>query len=973
MVDKLGPGKPDEAARRAAEEAARRRAAEAARQAPPRSPIPPRPAVAADAQGLGASTALEAQGGPRGEVAMPTGGPAGAAADDFDGFEGFGAPAGATAAPAAAPAAAPSPQTAAAMAFVEGALAQLDGPPAQAAQAIAGLLGDPRKFADAAKALAALKGTPAGDRAKAMLDQIAQRATPAALASKLGQVDPKALPREALTDLARLRAVADPALQAALDGVAMKLLPGLTPDQLKADEALATLVAPLGQSADPAARGAIEKAVKGWTEAAFAKAMAGKEGPEGVEKGLKAFQDEVVAIAKATGLGAQLEGAANAVMKAKEGAIEEAVDKGKSLWDRITGGISGMIDGIAGGLGKALKFVTDGVGKVANFAIDVTGKVATAGLDLTAAALDAFGADGAAKAVREADALVEGAIDAVGDQVQLFAEGVGSAFRDTVVGIGSTIAHPIETVKGIAHLVTHPGEIPKVAKALWDTATEKGAAYAVGYVAGNLLPMVLSGGSSSGGTLGARLGAIAGESRLLGAAGKALSTAGEAAAATRVGQVAVKGYQAVARVGGKVRTFTSIPKNFVGKLAAESQVVQKAAGYVRTAATAIGESGPGRVAKRLAAAYEDKVVALNDLIDGGLRKTLGAADHAVYGAEQAAASGARKGVADAARVQRGARELTEADRKLLEDHGKTLDEVEEMNRAGLGKNKDPNQDNLIKANTPEADRALKDLEDKAIARNRKVYDQDPTANLEKIGANRVEDGVIYQGARPNGEMPNVRVNYRNPKLQAAMDEAAKIAADATLSAEQKIKKVTDLIRGKDGQPGLLQAASTNDATNAWFDAFNGKMKGADFRLVELDDYLKAGIGDCRHFAITNQTLLQELEKAIPGLNPRVVYTATFETVENGKALAVNHAFNVVTIGGEDLVVDSILPHMTGGKVKDYVEKGIFGREVRFVNDRFQTQAGRWIKGGENVGTAFNTAAAPAVLAGQVQNAWGEER
>jgi hypothetical protein len=59
---------------------------------------------------------------------------------------------------------------------------------------------------------------------------------------------------------------------------------------------------------------------------------------------------------------------------------------------------------------------------------------------------------------------------------------------------------------------------------------------------------------------------------------------------------------------------------------------------------------------------------------------------------------------------------------------------------------------------------------------------------------------------------------------------------------------------------------------------------------------------------------------------------------------VNHAFNVVTINGEEIAVDSILPHFTHGKVSDYVHQGLFGREVRFVQDRFQILEGRWSQG-----------------------------
>ncbi len=933
-------------------------------------PAAPRPAQGgpavvpggpADAAGLAAGTALEAQDGPRGRVAMP-GGPRGADAADFDGFDGFGVP---------------GLSVAEARAYVQDALRALDGPPAGAVQAAAGLLGDPRRFTDALRQLATLRGTPEGAAVKAELDRLAARATPALLAAKLLAVaDPAALPPATLAQLGRLRAVADPALQAALDRTAVQLLPQLSPERLVRDDALAALVAPLANSHDPQARAALARAVGGWTDAALTRALAGKTDAAGVKQALGDFEAEIVGLARATGLGAPLQAAAEQALQQRSGAIEAIAQpkKKKGFWGKITGAVSGVVEGVSNGIGGALKFAVDGIGKVAKVAIDVTAKVSTVGLDLTAAALDAAGADGAAAKVRAADRLVEKAYAAVGDQVQLFAEGVGSAFRDTVVGIGSTIAHPIETVKGIAHLVTHPGEIPKVAKALWDTATEKGPAYALGYVAGNLLPMVLSGGSSSGGSLGARIGAIAGESRLIGGALKlagesrlvtgAVSVAkasGKAVAATRAGRVAIQGYEAFATVAGKARKFTTVPREFVGRLAAKSETIQRAVSYVKGVGARLEQTPAVRAMQRLKRAYEDRVVALNDKVDGALRAGLARAEGSGVGQRIVGkALPARAERIVQGNVQRdlaAGRELSQAERDILARRGDSLADVEEANRAGLNKLPDrPEQEQLLTSKGKEKTRAI--YEDRDGARGR-------------VGQNQIEDGVIFEGARPHGDMPNVRVDLKHPKLEAAREKALAIGRDATLSTQQKIDRIVELVRGEGDGPGLLRAASSSEGTNALFEGINGKLKGAQFRLEDLGTYLDSQVGDCRHFALTTQSLLQE---AVPELRPRVVYAKTYETVANGVTEGVNHAFNVITIDGKDVVVDAILPHFTGGLVDDYVNRGLFGREARFVQDRFQPLAGRWSMGaGANAGTAFNSTVGWASLPGRVTEAWNEAR
>jgi hypothetical protein len=607
----------------------------------------------------------------------------------------------------------------------------------------------------------------------------------------------------------------------------------------------------------------------------------------------------------------------------------------------------GLIEGVAARLGGGLKSLTEDVGKVARFGIDVTAKIDRVGLDLGAAALEMAGAKGAAARVRtDADHMVDFA-DKIGEEAQLFTEGVGAAFRDTITGVAGMIAHPITTIESIVHLVAHPSDIPVVAKALWNTATEKGVAYGIGYVAGNIVPALLTGGSAEGASIGARVVAVAGrskiltgtvrvasESRFVVGAGKLVAEHSQVIATfaktSEVGKSAVAVYQKVSVIGSRALKFTNVPREFAGRIIGHSETLQKTVAALKNAASFVGESPAVRAVKRLQAATEDHLVNLRNHVDGAFR-------HGIERIEGEGGLGeglAKRLTKTEERSSRAVlvdrqnfvpKPLSAHEQAVLAKRGLTREQVNTANAEGLGKHANAAEDELL---------SRKSLE---------IYN-DAAGSLQRVGDKQVKDGIIYEGARPMGALPNVRVNYKNPKLNAALQQARALR-DLPLSAQEKLDRVIDMVRGERGQPGLLTAASTNGEWDAKFNQINAKLAGAKFHLEELDTYLDAGVGDCRTFALTAQTLLQE---ALPDLAPRVVYTKTFERVANGVTEGVNHAFNVVTLEGQDVVFDSILPHFTGGTVAQYVNEGLFGRQVRFMDDRFKTLEGRWSTGSHSL-------------------------
>ena len=199
--------------------------------------------------------------------------------------------------------------------------------------------------------------------------------------------------------------------------------------ELKDNPAKGQLLATL--QADGAYKDDVAKLVQGYAQEAIDRNLEGKKKPEGVEEAVDQTTEEMVAFAKATGLGEAVREGTNDAFKASEKKFEETAEKGKSVWDRFTGFVGGMLGKAGDVLGAGL----DKLGDVSNAALDVAGDLAEAGADLTASGLDAIGADGLADGTRAAGDLANQGLDIAGDVANTGLDLAGVALADGAAGI----------------------------------------------------------------------------------------------------------------------------------------------------------------------------------------------------------------------------------------------------------------------------------------------------------------------------------------------------------------------------------------------------------------------------------------------------------------------------------------------------------------------------------------------------------
>jgi curved DNA-binding protein CbpA len=129
----------------------------------------------------------------------------------------------------------------------------------------------------------------------------------------------------------------------------------------------------------------------------------------------------------------------------------------------LFGAISGAISGVAHAVGGAVNKVAHVAGDVVHDVGKVTGKieqgVIDVGSDVAGGALKAVGLKGAGDAVEHAGHDVGKFVYNVNDKVSGFTgdvvKGVGDGADGLIEGVGGIIAHPIETVKGLASLGFH--------------------------------------------------------------------------------------------------------------------------------------------------------------------------------------------------------------------------------------------------------------------------------------------------------------------------------------------------------------------------------------------------------------------------------------------------------------------------------------------------------------------------------------
>lgn len=182
--------------------------------------------------------------------------------------------------------------------------------------------------------------------------------------------------------------------------------------------------------------------------------------------------------------------------------------------DEISSGVSSALGGVRGALNKGVEAYTGAVGDVLH---------------------DGFSAVG---------------LEGVGDFAQRYTEEVGNFTQgaiDGTVGLAGGVAQlaidPAGTAQGLVHLASHPDQLDDVGKALWSEATEHGAAGAAGYLAANLAPTILSGGSTAAGTAANAASKAARVARVA-------KAADGAADASRLGNLASKLSQARTSLGG---------------------------------------------------------------------------------------------------------------------------------------------------------------------------------------------------------------------------------------------------------------------------------------------------------------------------------------------------------------------------------------------------------------------------------------
>lgn len=460
----------------------------------------------------------------------------------------------------------------------------MHGAPEQKAATAARLLANGAAFEQALGGLQALKGSPLAGKAVGDLKALSEAARPERVTEALSKnPDLSAYPAGFAADAARLRGLGDPALDKALDGAAKAALDqpgGLTLERVKADPGLAQLVA---GSADPAVKERAGAAAKGWAKEILDRQLDGKEGKDGVKEAMDGLKGELTDLAQKTGMGEALGAGAQAAVEEDKGRIEDVSKKGGGIFGAIKnalGGLGDMVGNLAsdlikispvnlageglkkiglggvvtgvqqvadsavGGFGDIMKKGFGALGNVADFAMDMSGKVVGKGLmGGLGKGLEAVGLDGAGHALEKGGDLYAKGMDFAGDQVGNFTKGFGDALSGTVTGLGQMAVHPVQTMQSMAFLATHPGQLKEVGKALWKDGTKHGVAGAIGYVAGNLAPMLLTGGGAAGTLIGtgSRMAEAAGAASRFGTAmrvtGKALELGGRGI------QVGAKGMQ----------------------------------------------------------------------------------------------------------------------------------------------------------------------------------------------------------------------------------------------------------------------------------------------------------------------------------------------------------------------------------------------------------------------------------------------
>lgn len=417
---------------------------------------------------------------------------------------------------------------------IEDSKKKLEGSPEDKAAETARLLSNPDEIEGAIKDLKALKDSPVAETVTKDVKAIAEKADSKGLAEQFSkEPDLAKYPPEMAGNLAKLSQVNDPKLQQSLTKVATEALNkkgGLSLEDIKKNPGVGQLLAPLQNSSDPAVKAKLADTVKGWANESIAKNLEGKEKKAGVDEAMKGFKSDMKDLAKKTGLGEAIQSAAPKAIEDSKKQIAETAEKGSSFFDKAGdffgdafGGVIDAVDATTNFVGDAVGFVGEVAGKAVDllgdgvdFVADTAGKVQGGAIKLAGnvvgEGLEALGAEDAAKLVKDssqkAGDMVEEAADKIGDVTDSFVDGVGGAIKGTTDGLQFMIKEPTEAAKGIyaigkAVVTGDTDTLKAMGKALTDEAfinpkTGKfDIAYGTGYIAANVVPMLVTGGSST--------------------------------------------------------------------------------------------------------------------------------------------------------------------------------------------------------------------------------------------------------------------------------------------------------------------------------------------------------------------------------------------------------------------------------------------------------------------------------------------
>lgn len=503
--------------------------------------------------------------------------------------------------------------------------------------------------------LAALKGSPLADKAIQDLKDVAKEAQPENITRALENNPAIAHEIPGMAEnLVKLRGLGDPALNAAIDQGAGALLDregGLTLDQVKENPALGQLLAGVQ---DPALKTRVGETVKGWAKESLGRNLEDKEGEDGVKEAMEGFQNEMIDVAKQTGLVDAVQAGAEAATEEDQSKIEDVAKDGgggvfgfvKDAWNAV----SGVVEGAVNGLGAVIRKGVGAMGTLTDAALTGMGKINP--LNIAAKGLDVVGLDGAAEFVGKGGQMLETAYDKVGDFTEDFSKGMGDALGGTLQGVGQMVLHPVATAKGLYKMATDPKALAAVGKALWAEGTKHGVGGALGYISGNALPMLLSGGATAGGLV-AKGGSMAARGAALASKGGALATIGGKGL-----QIAAKGTTLAGEGLGKVSQVLAKPAAVTkalgdGKLSEAVRLLGKPSDEIA--------SESARVATKT---FRDSASAAKD----GVRSLVGEAKD--------------KGLREFAKDLNATRKQTKAEAKLTKkdaiDHAKQIDNKAEV-------------------------------------------------------------------------------------------------------------------------------------------------------------------------------------------------------------------------------------------------------------------------------------------------------